>query len=60
MKAKTILDILYAALRQSRDARINDVVLESDDTEIILDTDDGNETRRWVISENGIVETDAE
>jgi hypothetical protein len=57
---KALLNTLYDILRKSRDARIHDVALESDGEEIILDTDDGKVVRRWVISDGGILETDAD
>lgn len=60
MTAMDILDLVYQALRQANDARINDVTLDGtdEDCEIILTSDDGKEKRDWVIRAKDITEAE--
>ena len=58
-----VVDILYQALRRANDNRINDVTTDKAGIivpycQIILTTDNGDRTQRWVLSSDCILETD--
>lgn len=63
MNAKKTLRIIYDALREHTKTGegyglIEDVTLESDDEQLILTTDDGEQLQVWVLSAGSLVETD--
>ena len=64
MNAKKTLGIIYDALRQHAKigegfGLIEEVALESDDEQLILTTDDGQQLQVWVLSAGSLVETDS-
>ncbi len=61
MKAGEVIEIIGAALRAFKDARINDVTFDAVlpvGKEIVLTTDDGKQLQTWVLSPDDLRETD--
>ena len=53
MTQDQVLNLIFLALKQLKDNRINDVSEENAGYQIILTTDDGNDTDIWIIDEEG-------
>jgi hypothetical protein len=59
MTQSSVMEIIFGALKDSRDIRINDVTMENGD--VILTTEpacDGGLKQVWVLSAAAIVETE--
>ena len=60
MTQDQVLNLIFLALKQLKDNRINDVSEENAGYQIILTTDDGHDTDIWIIDEEGIHEFSAD